>query len=35
MDYLKEDPEPEGSVLDEDGNECTAAELDEEIVDEI
>ena len=34
MDYLEEDPEPEDSALDEDGNECAAAESDEEIVDE-
>ncbi len=34
MDYLKEDPEPEESVLNDDGNECSAAELDEESVDE-
>ncbi len=34
-DYLKEDPEPEDCAPDEDGNECYAAESDEEIVDEI
>ncbi len=34
MDYLKEDPEPEESAPDEDGNEWAAAESDEEIVDE-
>jgi hypothetical protein len=34
MDYLKEDPEQEDSVLDEDVNECAAAESDEEILDE-
>ncbi len=34
MDYLKENPKPEDSVPDEDGNECVAAESDEEIVDE-
>ncbi len=33
-DYLKEDPEPEDSALDKDGNECAAAKSDEEIVDE-
>ncbi len=31
---LEQDPEQEVSVSDEDGDECTTAELDEEIVDE-
>ncbi len=31
--YLKEDPESEDSLQDEDGNECAAAESDEKIVD--
>jgi hypothetical protein len=33
-EYLEQDPEPEDSVLDEDGDECAAAESDEEIVGE-
>ena len=33
-DYPKEDPKPEDSARDEDGNERAAAELGEEIVDE-
>ncbi len=33
-DYLKEDPEPEDSELDEDGDEYSATKSDEEIVDE-
>ncbi len=33
-DYRKEDPETEDSAPDEDGNECTAAESDEEVVNE-
>jgi hypothetical protein len=33
-EYLEQDPEPEDSAPDEDGNECAAAESDEEIVDE-
>ncbi len=30
---MSDDPEPEVSVSDEDGDECVAAESDEEIVD--
>ncbi len=33
-EYLEQDQEPEVSALDEDGDECIAAESDEEIVDE-
>ncbi len=34
MEDLKEDQKPDDSAQDEDGNECAAAESDEEIVDE-
>ncbi len=34
MEDLEQDPEPEVSVLYENGDECVAAESDEEIVDE-
>ncbi len=33
-EYLEQDPEPEDSTLDEDCDECAAAESDEVIVDE-
>ncbi len=32
MEYLEQDPEPEVGASDEDGDKCTAAESDEEIV---
>ncbi len=34
MELFKQDPEQEDSASDKDGDECAAAESDEEIVDE-
>ncbi len=34
MEDLEQDPEPDVSVSDEDGDECVVAKSDEEIVDE-